>query len=153
MSSLYELQNEILECVSEDGELLDVERFEELNMAIKDKIEGLCLWVKNLDYEAAAIKSEEEALKKRREAKTNKAESIRTYIQGFLAGNKFETSKVAVTYRKSESVEVEEGAVIPDVFLKPQPAKVDKTLLKKAIKAGETFEGVQLIERQNMSIK
>lgn len=153
MSSLYQLQNEILECVSEDGELLDIERFEQLNMAVEDKIEGLCLWVKNLDAEAEAIKSEEASLKDRRQRKENKAESIRKYVQGFLAGKKFETSKVAITYRKSEVVEVAEGAVIPDVFLKPQPAKVDKALLKRAVKAGEVFEGVQLVERQNMSIK
>ncbi len=153
MATLYDLQNEILECVSEDGELLDVERFEQLNMAIEDKIEGLCLWVKNLDAEAEAIKAEEVALKKRRESKTNKAESIRNYVQGFLSGKKFETSKVSVSYRKSEVVEVSNEAVIPEVFLKPQPAKIDKTLLKKAIKGGESFEGVQLVEKQNMSIK
>lgn len=153
MSSLYELQNEILECVSEDGELLDIERFEELNMAIEDKIEGLCLWVKNLDAEAEAIKTEENALKDRRQRKENKAASIRNYIQGFLSGSKFETPKVSISYRKSEVVEVEEDAVIPEAFLKPQPAKVDKTLLKKAIKAGEHFDGVQLVEKQNMSIK
>lgn len=153
MASLYELQEAILECVNEDGELLDVEKFEELNMAIEDKIEGLCLWVKNLDAEAEAIKSEENALKDRRQRKENKAASIREYIQGFLSGKKFETSKVAITYRKSEVVEVEDNAVIPDAFMKPQPAKVDKTLLKKAIKGGEHFKGVKLVERQNMSIK
>ena len=153
MASLYDLQAEILDCVNEDGELLDIERFEELNMAIEDKIESLCLWVKNLDAEAEAIKAEENALKDRRQRKENRAASIRQYIQGFLAGSKFETSKVAITYRKSEVVEVAEGASIPDAFLKPQPAKVDKTLLKKAIKDGEHFEGVQLIEKQNMSIK
>ncbi len=153
MSSLYQLQNEILECVNEDGELLDIERFEQINMAIEDKIEGLCLWVKNLDAEAAAIKAEEDALKDRRKRKENKAASIREYVQGFLSGKKFETSKVSVSYRKSTKLEIVEGAVIPEAFLKPQEPKVNVDLLKKAVKAGETFEGVQLVEQQNMSIK
>lgn len=153
MSSLYQLQNEILECVSEDGELLDVERFEQINMAIEDKIEGLCLWVKNLEADAAAIKNEEAALKDRRQWKEKRAESIRNYVQEFLSGKKFETSKVSISYRKSAKLEIAEGAVIPEVFLKPQEPKVNVDLLKRAVKAGEVFEGVQLVERQNMSIK
>jgi hypothetical protein len=74
-------------------------------------------------------------------------------VQGFLSGNKFETSKVSVSYRKSSKLEIAEGAKIPEAFMKPQEPKVNVDLLKRAVKAGEIFEGVQLVERQNMSIK
>ena len=104
MGSLYDLQMEILECVDENGELLDIEKFEQLNMEIEKKIEGLCLWVKNLDAEAEAIKEEVKTLKDRQARKENKAASIRKYIQDFLKGNKFETPRVAISYRKSESL-------------------------------------------------
>lgn len=152
--SLYDLQLEILECVSEDGELLDIERFEQLNMAIEDKIEGLCLWVKNLEAEADAIKAEEKALKDRRTSKEDKANSIRNYIQTFLAGKKFETSRVAISYRKSVSVEIAEGAKIPEGFRTiKETITPNKELLKKALKEGYEFEGISLAEKQNMQLK
>lgn len=150
--SLYDLQMEILECVDENGELLDIEKFEQINMEIEKKIEGLCLWVKNLDAEAAAIKEEEDALKDRRTRKENKAKSIRKYIQDFLKGAKFETPKVAISYRKSQSLEVLENAVIPDEYLEVK-TKVKTAELKKAVKGGLELEGVYLLEKQNMSIK
>lgn len=150
--SLYDLQMEILECVDENGELLDIEKFEQINMEIEKKIEGLCLWVKNLDAEAEAIKEEENALKDRRVRKENKAKSIRKYIQDFLNGSKFETPRVAVSYRKSQSLEVLENAVIPDEYLEVK-TKVKTAELKKAVKGGLELEGVYLLEKQNMSIK
>lgn len=152
MASLYDLQMEILDCVDENGELLDIEKFEQLNMEIEKKIEGLCLWVKNLDAEAEAIKEEENALKDRRVRKENKAKSIRKYIQDFLNGSKFETPRVAISYRKSESLEILDNAVIPDEYLKFK-TEVNKADLKKAVKGGLELEGVYLLEKSNMSIK
>ena len=150
--SLYDLQMEILECVDENGELLDIEKFEQLNMAIEKKIEGLCLWVKNLDAEAAAINEEVKALKDRQARKQNKAASIRKYIQDFLKGSKFETSKVAISYRKSVSLEILDNAVIPVEYLKVK-TEVNKADLKQAMKDGLKVEGVYLQENTNMSIK
>lgn len=150
--SLYDLQMEILDCVDENGELLDVEKFEQLNMEIEKKIEGLCLWVKNLDAEAEAIKEEENALKDRRVRKENKAASIRKYIQDFLKGSKFETSRVAISYRKSESLKILDNAVIPDEYIKYKP-EVNRADLKRAVKDGLKVEGVYIQENNNMSIK
>lgn len=150
--SLYDLQMEILECVDENGELLDVEKFEQLNMEIEKKIEGLCLWVKNLDAEAEAIKEEENALKDRRTRKENKAKSIRKYIQDFLKGSKFETPRVAISYRKSESLKILDNAVIPDEYIKYKP-EVNRADLKQAVKDGLKVEGVYIQENNNMSIR
>lgn len=152
MSSLYDLQMEILDCVDENGELLDIEKFEQLNMEIDKKIEGLCLWVKNLDAEAAAIKEEVDSLKERQKRKQNKAESIRKYLQDFLKGRTFETPRVAISYRKSTSLEILDNAIIPEEYLKFK-TEVNKTDLKNAVKAGLELEGVYLLEKSNMSIK
>ena len=152
MASLYDLQMEILECVDENGELLDIEKFEQLNMAIEKKIEGLCLWVKNLDAEAAAINEEVKTLKDRQAKKQNKAASIRKYIQDFLKGSKFETPRVAISYRKSESLKILDNAVIPMEYLKVK-TEVNRTDLKQAVKDGLKVEGVYLQENTNMSIR
>ena len=83
----------------------------------------------------------------REKACKNKAESLKRYLQSALGGEKFKTAKVSISYRKSES------AKIPDEYLKYLEPEVKKTDLKKAIKAGETFEGVSLVEKQNIQIK
>ena len=152
MASLYDLQMEILECVDENGELLDIEKFEQLNMELEKKIEGLCLWVKNLEAEALAIKKEEDALKDRRIRKENKAISIRQYLINFLKGSRFETSRVAISYRKSESLKIMDNAVIPDEYIKYKP-EVNRADLKQAVKDGLKVEGVYIQENNNMSIK
>ena len=65
--TLYEINAEIASLVDEEtGELLDYDRFADLQMERDAKIENMALWVKDLDAEAAAIKAEETALAERR---------------------------------------------------------------------------------------
>ena len=154
MMKLYEIDSEILDCVDvETGEIFDVDRFEELSMAREAKIENICMWIKNLKAEAEALKAEKDAFAKRQKAAENKMESLKNYITYYLAGTSFESAKVKVSYRKSESLEIAEGANIPEEFLKYKAPDVDKTELKKAVKNGLKVAGVQIVENQNIQIK
>ena len=151
---LYEIDAAILDCVDiETGEIFDYDKVEALMMERDVKIENLCLWLKNLNAEAEALKAEEKAFKHRREVAENKAKSLKEYIAAYLDGAKFESAKVKVSYRKSESLEISEGAVIPEQFLKYKEPEVDKIELKKALKAGENFKGVSIKINQNIQIK
>lgn len=58
-----------------------------------------------------------------------------------------------VSYRKSETVEIADLNAVPDEFLAPQPPKVDKVGLKKAVKGGAVIDGVTIVEKQNIQIK
>ena len=80
-------------------------------------------------------------------------ESLKRYISTYLEGTAFESAKVKVSFRKSEAVEIMEGAVIPDEYLRFKEPEVNKADLKKAIKAGLTIGGVQLVESNNIQIK
>ena len=42
---------------------------------------------------------------------------------------------------------------VPDEFLAPQPPKVDKVGLKKAVKGGAVIDGVTIVEKQNIQIR
>lgn len=137
------------------GEIIDDEAYRTLDsylMGRNDKIENILLWVKSLTADAAAIKTEEAALKERRERKERKAENVKNFIQRYLGGEKFETPKVAVSYRRSESVEVF-GDVPPEYQRIKTTVEPDKTKLKDALKAGEVIEGAALVKKVNMSIK
>lgn len=151
---LYEIDSAIMDCVDvETGEIFDIDKFEELSLERDAKIEGLCLWIKNLKAEAEALKAEKDAFAQRQKTAENKMESLKKYIASYLDGTKFETAKVKVSFRKSESLEISEDAQIPDEFLKFKEPEVNKTELKKALKAGMHFDGVSIVQNQNIQIK
>lgn len=154
MATLYEIDEEILNCVDmETGEIIDVERLGQLQLAREDKVEGIALWIKNLLSDADAIRSEEEKLAQRRKANENKAKNLKEYLSKFLNGQKFKTPKVSISYRKSESVEVTDISKLDDDYLKFAEPTVDKTKVKKALKAGTVLQGVSLVENQNIQIR
>ncbi len=154
MNSLYEINEAILNCVDmETGEIIDGDRLNELQMAFDDKVENIALWIKDLLAEAEAVKTEKNNLAKRQQACENKAKSLKEYLSKFLAGEKFKTSKVSISYRKSESVEVEDITKLDNDYLKYSDPTVDKTKVKKALKDGIELEGVKLVENNNIQIK
>lgn len=59
MPTLYEIDSAVMACVDEEtGEILDEERLDTLLMERNRKLEGVALWIKNLESDAAAIKAE-----------------------------------------------------------------------------------------------
>ena len=152
--NLYAIDSAILDCVdAETGEIFDMDKFEELSLTRDAKVENICLWIKNLKAEAEALKAEKDAFAARQKAAENKMESLKRYISGYLEGTSFESAKVKVSFRKSESLEILEGAVIPDEYLKFKEPEVNKENLKKAIKGGLQIAGVSIVENQNIQIK
>ena len=153
MASLYEINQAIMNCMDmETGEILDVQQLDALQMQLEDKLEGIGCWIKNLEAEAAAYKAEKDAFAARQKAAENKADSLKNYLSGYLQGCPFETLRVKISFRKSESLEVSETAVVPMEYLK-HTVDIDKAELKKAVKAGLVLDGVQLIQKQNIQIK
>ena len=138
----------------ETGEIVNAEAYEALDslqMAFDQKAEGILLWIKNLTAEAEALKKEKLAFSERQAAAERKAESLKKYISGVLCGNKFQTEKVSVTWRKSEAVEYAGNVYdLPEELLKYKEPEINKTELKKRLKAGEVIAGAELVQRNNM---
>lgn len=87
MATLYEINNEILNCVDlETGEIVDMEKLEALQLAFDEKVEGIACWVKNLLADAKAIKEEKDALAARQKNCENKAASLKEYLSSALGG-------------------------------------------------------------------
>ena len=69
MRALYEIDQEILDCVDlETGEILDSAKLDALQMERERKLEGVALWVKDLNYEAQMVKEEADKLTARKRA-------------------------------------------------------------------------------------
>lgn len=161
--TLYEIDQELMEAYEkaidpETGEIIDealFTRLDELQEERTDKIEGICCWIKNLKAEANAIKEEAKALSERAKADEKKADRLTSWIEKVLAGEKFQTPKVAVSWRKSTTLEITTDNImdIPPTYLKFKDPEPDKNAIKKAIKEGEIIPGCALVENNNMTIK
>lgn len=138
----------------ETGEILNYDDLENLELERDTKIENIALWIKNLKAEAEAYKNEKMAFAKRQQLAETKVESLKSFLEWSLKGEKFKTERVELTYRKSETVEIDPDEIgsLPEEF-KRVKVEPDKTALKKAIKGGESFKGVHLVEKNNLQIK
>jgi len=151
---LYEIDSEIMSLIDDEtGEILDTDRFDELSADRDAKVENICLWIKNLKAEAEALKAEKDAFAHRQKVVENKMNSLKAFISTYLEGTSFKTTKVNVSFRKSESLEISDIYKIPEDFLKYKEPDVDKTALKNAIKAGASIEGAEIVEKLNIQIK
>ena len=152
--NLFEIDNAILSCVDlESGEIIDIEGLDKLQMERDVKIENIACWIKNLTSDAEELKKQKQAFADRQKTAENKAESLKRYLSSYLAGQKFSTSKVVVSFRKTSAVNVTDIAQIPEEFLKFADPTVDKVAIKSAIKAGAVIAGAEIIEGQSISIK
>lgn len=161
MSTLYEINEQILRCVkdgdmvvdTETGEVIDAVALDALQMARDEKLTNIGKWILDLKADAKAIREREISLAERRKAKENKAEQLMDYMNMILAGKKFECADFKASYRKSQAVEVTDAEKIPAPYLIVQEPKVDKAGIKKALKTGEDIPGAKLVERNNLSIR
>lgn len=152
--NLYQIDAEIMKLIDyETGEILDCDKLDELQTAKEQKIENIALYIKNLTAEAAALKAEKDAFAERQKAAEKRAEGLKQYLSNALNGEKFKSTRVQISYRKSKTLAIEDGVEIPEDFLKYKEPEINKVDLKKAIEDGLLLEGVSIVERQNIQIK
>ena len=157
--TIYEINEEILNCIDlETGEIIDIDRLNDLQLERDAKIENVACWIKELKAEAEAIKAEKLALAERQKVAENKAESLKKWLAYALDGQKFKTSKCSISYRKSESVEVTEEGLNNlmqehDELLTYKAPEPNKKAIKDALKDGLSVAGVQLVQNISTIIK
>ena len=157
--TIYEIDQAIMECVDlETGEIIDTEQLDKLQMERDTKLENVACWIKDLKAEAEALKNEKQALAERQKVAENKAESLKKWLAYALQGEKFKTPKCAISFRKSEAVEVTDEGLNNlmkehDELLTYKAPEPNKTAIKQALKDGLSVEGVQLIQNTSTIIK
>ena len=152
--TLYQINEQILECIdTETGELLDADKLAELFIAKEEKIKNVGEWYLNLCAEAKALKEEKEKFAARQKAVENKAESLKRWLDFALQGERFKSTTVQISYRKSEQVIIDDIYKVDERFLKYAEPTADKTEIKKALKQGEEIFGCHIETKSNISIK
>lgn len=158
-NTLYDIAKEIeffnYQFDEETGEFLNAEELDNLKMNFNDKVENVCLFIKNLESMSDMMDAEITALKARKDAKDNKANRLKEYLKYCLKGETFETPRCSVTYRKSTET------IIPDDLSNLPPAyvtevttlKADKKAIAKAIDGGIELEGCSRLVKYNLQLK
>lgn len=171
MGKLFDIDQRLRDALeygvdSETGELLEyaelAKLIEDVSMERDVKIDNICNYIKELDAEAKAIKTEMDNLNARKKSKENKRDSLKRYLTTFMEVSqlsKFETAKNVVSFRKSAVVELNET-----LFLKKNKTnktfvtrlvdfKIDKNKIKAELKKGVEIIGANIVEKQNLQIK
>lgn len=160
--TLYEIDNQIMKIEHdaidlETGEI-NINLYKDLDalkMAKEQKIENIALLYKNLMSDAEQIKAESQKLGERAKQKQKKAEWFKQYLQASLNGEKYESDKVEIAYRRTKSIECTLADVsrLPEQFIRYSTPELNKTEVKKFIEQGGEVEGCSLVEKLSMSIK
>ena len=161
--NLFEIEDAIANCVKLEGrddyidvstgEIIDTAALEQLEMDRDKKIRNIACWIRNLEADEKALTDQIKTFTARKNAVKNKRESLKKYLANFLNGAKWQNSEVAISWRKSESVEVSNVKELPEEYLKYKDPEPDKVKLKADLKAGAEIEGVRLITKENIQIK
>ena len=159
---LYEIDQAIMACVDpETGEITDLEKLEQLSMDREKKLEGVALYIKDLTAEAKAIKAEEEALALRQKVKESHAQRLKDFLTLNLDGQKMETPRVVLSWRKSTKTIVSDPDATMaylvehqlDTCIKVKAPEISTSEVGKLLKKGEAIPGAELVESQNLQIK
>ena len=151
--NLYEINKAMQECINLETGEIDLELFEKLQLEKDEKIENVALWIKNLSSDVESMENEKKAFEERIKACKNKVSSLKTYLEMALNGEKFQTAKCSITFRKSKSIKVTDISKLDKDYLKYAEPMADKTAIKKAIESGVTVVGASLVENLNVQIK
>lgn len=170
--------NEDGEPIDLDGNVVDPEKYiSDLKQQWFDTLVGIeddfnykaaniAQYIKHLRAESDAIKAEMDVLKKRKELRDKKIDSMKQYVKNCMDSlhiTKIDTPMAKLSIRNNaESVQInDEIAFIAwcqsndrEEFLKYEQPSIKKTDLKKKLQLGETFEGTaELTRTQSLIIK
>ena len=121
---LYELTKDYVSAIEKynqvetDEDLILVEQhLNSIAVPFKEKCVALAHHILNVEGEQSAIETEIERLSKHLDRNKRQAEFFKRYLKGAMeqtGETKIETPTVKLSFRKSESVEVEDETRVPD---------------------------------------
>lgn len=163
MRALYDIDQDILDCVDmETGEIVDTEKLNALQMEREQKLEGVALWIKDLNAEATAVKEEADKLTARKKALDNKVAGLKAWLLQALGGEKLKTARCNVYQTHSQRVNIpDEPKLIgflqtlqePERFLRFKEPELRRDEIKKALKDDYEIPGAYLEETESVVIR
>lgn len=168
MATLYQLTDawqEVLDMAADDEAPQDAidARLDAIAEDIRTKAEGYCKVIGELNAQAAALRAEEDRLKKRRQSVENNAARLKDALQEAMTtmeAPKIKTALFTVSLRSNpEKLQLDDV----DAFMAwaeqsaPELLKITRTVnnaaVRKALKSGAAVPGASLVSTQGISIR
>jgi hypothetical protein len=161
--NIFKIQSEYQQIVNElidnGGQLTP-----ELELALQitkdnfhSKSENYAFITRQFDAEMDIIDAEIKRLQQAKKTREKAIERLKANIEMAMITfevDKIETPLIKISFRKSESVEVENVNQLPNEYKVIKVTEsADKLKIKDAIKAGETIEGCSIKTNRNIQIK
>ncbi len=162
MNTLYELTDEYMAVMEmmddpEIDEQVIADTLEAIGGEIEIKADNYAKLIKGIESTADGLKGEIERLSARERAIRNNVRRVKTALQDAMqktGKTKFKTELFSFGIQKNPpSVDIVEGAQLPDKYLIPQPAKIDKKGIIAALKAGTKINGCTLTQSESLRIR
>ena len=157
--NLYELTQNVqyLQNLFEDGEIDEQTLNDTLEgMGVEEKVENICKVIRNLDAKASALKAEKDRLAKKQSVCEHGVKRLKESLLNHL--NSLDKKKVdagvfTVSKSSTKSVKITDESAIDEFFLEPQPPKINKAEIGKALKNGIKVRGAELVDSEYVRIK
>jgi hypothetical protein len=161
--SLFNIAQEYKELMLEiemaEGEITPeiAERLDAVSSSIEVKAQNYGFIMKAYDTNNDIIDAEIERLKILKARNTRNVDTLKQRLKGAMEDmgvQKITTPLITASFRKSESVEIEDEKLIPMEYkVRKEEWKVDKVKIKEAIKSGAVVLGASISENNNLQIK
>jgi DNA mismatch repair ATPase MutS len=157
---LYEISQNYSQLL-DMADVLDEQTFQDTLQAIEevleDKVENIGKFVRCLDADIEAIKSEEKRLADKRKALENKVASVKEYVQHEMeiAGvDKVKRPTLTVSIQLNPpSVLVKDESLIPSHYMVPVAPKLDKKAVLSFLKEGGEVPGCEIQQSKGLRIR
>lgn len=159
MSTLYQMTIQVSELYELlQGEIIDEQVFKDTLEAIGtgEKIEGYCQVIKELQGDLDKFKAEADRLAARMTTIKNNVERMKNSLLAFLQASgqdKVKAGTFTVSIGTSKATNILDESLIPTEYKTPQPDKIDKTAIKKAIESGVEVAGAEVIINEGVRIR
>lgn len=169
MSTLQELSRNYYELearyaakvaeLGEDADGLEVFRdtLESIKLAKDQKAEQYAYNIRRNLENAEAMKAKAREFMQAAKHEQKRAEFMKHELLTQVklnGGKKIQTDSYTIGRRRSEVVKIADLDKVPAEFIKTKTTtSADKNAIKKALKAGQTVEGAQLVENYSLTIK
>tara|TARA_R110000751_G_scaffold34508_3_gene85377 strand:+ start:587 stop:1081 length:495 start_codon:yes stop_codon:yes gene_type:complete len=164
MTALYELTNEFRKVAYELDSMDDLhpqillDTLEAYRQPVENKVVQIAKYIKNIDADIQAYKTEEERLAKKRKSLQNKMDGIKQYaIHHMKAANILITDSGILTVKVGlapPSTIIDSIANLPEKYKSTKELiHVDKNLIKQDIKKGLQIAGAHLEQKDILQIK
>lgn len=155
--SLYNIleAEDFIEKMKDENEMGLEEYSQALAIQEKNKVNAIVGFLRETEITAEMAEVESKRLAELSKFYKNRTERIKQSVKWAMEAHgieKIETDLFRLSFRKSESVQVEDVEMLPEELVKTTKS-ANKIAIKKAIKEGQAIEGVKIIETRNLQIK